>query len=141
MKRNRFIKKCGPYEVFSVSQGGDGVRLEVYPAFPQYNITEKRQQEKDIDSSWAKDPRWPIHRYKGEGGGPSIFTAIALAKEFEEFLNQSYIPEQVEEWKKTNAEALKKVRDRAKRNFERAMARQEERAMARQEKEFEEKRG
>lgn len=133
MKRNRFIKKCGPYEVYSISQDGQGVRLVIHPAFPQYNITEKRQQEKDIDSSWAKERRWPIHRYKGEGGGPGIFTAITLAKEFEEFLNQPYTEEQVKEWKKTNAEALKKVRDRAQRSFEKAMAKVE--------KEFEEKRG
>ena len=125
MKANRFIKKCGPYEVHSISQGMDGVRLEIYPAFPEYNISEKRQQEKDTDPSWAKEPRWALHRYKGDGGGPGIFTAIALAKEFEEFLNQFYSEEQVEEWKKTNAEALKKVRDKAQKRFEKAMAKQE----------------
>jgi len=81
MKQNKFVRKCGPYKVHSISQDGRGVRLEVFPAFPQYNISEKRQGEKDIDSSWAEEPRWAMHRYKGEGGGPSIFTAMALAEE------------------------------------------------------------
>lgn len=121
MKQSKFIRKCGPYEVCSISQDAHGVRLEIYPAFPQYNITPKRQQEKDIDPSWAKEPRWAIHRYNGEGGGPGIFTCIGLADEFEKFLNQAYTPEQVAEWKKTNAEALKKVRARVDKRFERAM--------------------
>lgn len=125
MKQNRFIKKCGPYEVHSISQDAQGVRLEIYPAFPQYNLTKKEQEGKYIDPSWAKEARWPIHRYKGEGGGPSIFTAIGLAKEFEEFLNQAYTEKEVKDWKATLGEALKKVRDGAKRRFEKAMAKME----------------
>jgi len=125
LKINRSVKQAGPYEVVSISQDGQGVRLEVYPAFPEYNISEKRRQEKDIDPCWKKDPRWPINRYKGRGGGPGIFTAISLAQEFEKFLNQSYTPEQVDEWKKTNAEALKKVRDQAQKAFEKRMAKVE----------------
>lgn len=121
MKQSKFIRKSGPYEVHSISQDGYGVRLEIFPAFPQYNLTEKQQKEQYIDPSWAKEPRWPIHRYKGEGGGPSIFTCIALAKEFEEFLNQPYSKEEVENWKATLGEALRKVRERAKRQFEKAM--------------------
>lgn len=127
MKANKFIKKCGPYEVHSISQSMDGVRLEVYPAFPQYNITLKRQAEEDIDESWKKESRWPIHRYAGEGGGPGIFTVIALAKEFEAFLNQLYSEEQVKIWKETNALALKKVRATQQRLFEKAMKREESR--------------
>lgn len=125
MKQNKFIKKCGPYEVHSISQDNHGVRMEIYPAFPQYNITPKRQAEKDIDPSWAKEPRWALHRYKGDGGGPGIFTAIALAREIEEFLNQSYTEAEVNEWKKTLDQALKKVREQAEKRFERAMKRQE----------------
>ena len=121
MKRNDFVKKCGPFEVVSISQDGQGVRLLVYPAFPQYNITAKRQAEKGIDPSWVKEPRWPLHRYKGEGGGPSIFTAITLASELEKFLNQEYTAEEVDEWKAINAEALKKVREKANKAFERTM--------------------
>ena len=122
MKLNKFVRKCGPYEVHSISQDNNGVRLEVFPAFPQYNISKKRQQENDIDPSWAEDSRWAIHRYKGEGGGPSIFTAIALAKEFEAFLNQPYAESQVAEWKATLSIALKRVRDRNQKRFEKAMA-------------------
>lgn len=122
MKQSKFIRKCGPYEVHSISQDGCGVRLEVFPAFPQYNISEKGQKEKDIDPSWAKDPRWPIHRYKGEGGGPSIFTALALAEEFEKFLNQLYTEAEVAEWKATLDKALHKVRERNQKQFEKAMA-------------------
>ncbi len=124
MKQDKFIKKCGPYEVHSISQDMHGIRLEIYPAFPQYNISAKRQSEKDIASYWKDDPRWPIHRYAGNGGGPGIFTAIALAGAFEDFLNQSYTEEQIKEWKDTNAEALKKIRDKRAKAFEKAMEKQ-----------------
>ena len=127
MKQNRLIRNCGPYEVHSISQDGHGVRLEIFPAFPKYNLSpkEKEQAGKDIDPWWVKDPRWPIHRYSGRGGGPGIFTAIALAREFEEWLNQFYTEEEVTNWKTTLGEALKKVRDKAQRRFEKAMAKQE----------------
>lgn len=36
MKQSKFIRKSGPYEVLSISQDRHGVRLEIYPAFPQY---------------------------------------------------------------------------------------------------------
>ncbi len=133
MKRNNFIQKSGPYEVYSISQDGRGVRLEILPAFPQYNLSEKEQTDKDIDPSWAKDPRWPIHRYKGEGGGPGIFTAIALAKEFEKFLNQAYSEAEVKAWKDTLAEALKKVRAQDTRRMNRAFAKNRERERGLQE--------
>ena len=125
MKSNKFIKDCGPYEVHSTSQGRGGVRLEIYPAYPKYNITPKRQAEKDIDPSWAKDPGWAVHREKGEGGGPSIFTAMALASEFEKFLNQSYTKREVSNWKKTLDRALRKFRAAANKRFEKAMAKLE----------------
>lgn len=112
MKQSKFIRKCGPYEVNSYSQEGRGVRLEIYPAFPQY-------EEFPDGVSWA------IHREKGEGGGPGIFTAIALAKEFEEWLNQFYSEEEVNSWKTTLGIALKKVRDKAHKQFEKAMAKLE----------------
>ena len=128
MKQSKFIRKCGPYEVHSISQDGRGVRLEIYPAFPQYNITAKRQSEKDIDRCWAEESRWAIHRASGEGGGPGIFTAIALAREFEEWLNQFYSQEEVKNWKATLAIALKKVRDKAQRQFDKAMAKLERKA-------------
>ena len=125
MKQSKFIRKCGPYEVSSFSQDGQGVRLEIYPAFPEYDLSPKRQTEKDIDPSWAKERHWVLHRYKGEGGGPGIFTAIALAREFEEWLNQFYTDEEVNNWKATLNLALKKVRDKAHKRFEKAMARLE----------------
>lgn len=56
--------------------------MVVYPAYPEY----------------GKD--WPTTRGEGEGGGPGIFTAMALAKEIEELLNVPYTPEVVLEWKK-----------------------------------------
>lgn len=125
MKQNRYIKKCGPYEVHSISQDGRGIRLEIHPAFPQYNLPEKERPQKDIDSLWAKEPRWSIHRYKGEGGGPSIFTVMALAQEFETFLNQDYTEEEIATWKGTLDEALKKVRDADKRRMDKAFAKME----------------
>ena len=122
MKQSKFIKQCGPYEVHSISQDMQGVRLEIYPAFPQYDLTSNEQLRKDIDPSWQKESKWAIHRLaKGEGGGPGIFTAIALAEEFEEWLNQFYTEEEVTTWKATLRVALKKVRDKAQRQFEKAM--------------------
>jgi len=113
MKQSKFIRKSGPYEVHSISQDGRGVRLVIYPAFPQY--------EKFPDGvSWA------IHRERGDGGGPGIFTAVALASEFEEFLNQPYSESEVENWKATLGKALKKVRDKAQRQFEKAMKKLED---------------
>ena len=91
MKRSNFIHKCGPYKVQSISQFPGGVRLEVFPAFPQYGD-------------------WAIGREKGEGGGPSIFTAMGLAKEFENFLNQDYTPETVGQWKETLKIALAELK-------------------------------
>ena len=125
MKQSKFIRKCGPYEVHSISQDRQGVRLEIYPAFPQYNLTHRDQAEKYIDPSWVKEPRWALHRYKGNGGGPGIFTAIALAREFEEWLNQPYSETEVNNWKATLEIALKKVRDKTQEQLEKAMARQE----------------
>ncbi len=107
MKRNEFIKKSGPYEVHSSSQDGLGVRLVIYPAFPTYG------------------PKWAVSRQKGEGGGPSIFTALALANEFEAFLNQSYTEADITAWKATLAEALKDVREKQKKRMEKAFARAE----------------
>lgn len=111
MKQDKFIRKCGPYEVISVSQDMNGVRLLVFPAYPLYNLTEKEQD--GVDKSWIDQPEWALHRYKGEGGGPGIFTAIALAEAFEKFLNQPYTEQQVIDWKNLNAKALKKVRNKA----------------------------
>jgi len=122
MKQNKFIRKCGPFEVHSISQDGYGVRLEIYPAFPRYNLHLGAKQRKGIDPSWAADPRWAIHRQKGDGGGPSIFTVIALANELEAFLNQPYTKSEVESWKDTLAEALKDVRMKAWKQMEKAFA-------------------
>ena len=130
MKQSKFIRKCGPYTVTSISQDGAGVRLIVYPRFPQYDVVIKNRTDKEsIDPSWIADPRWPSHRYKGEGGGPGIFTAIALAKEFEEFLNQPYTEAQVADWKELLAVALKKINDRIKKRFDRAMERRANKQM------------
>lgn len=126
MKQNKFIKKCGPFAVSSISQDGCGVRLEVYPAFPEYNLSEKGQSDSDVDESWKRDPRWAIHRLlKGEGGGPGIFTVIALAEEFEQFLNQAYSQAEVAKWKSTLKEALAKVEAAAQKRFEKAMKKRE----------------
>lgn len=112
MKQNKFIRKCGPFKVHSISQDGHGVRLEIYPAFPQY-------EEFPDNISWA------IHRQNGDGGGPDIFTAITLAEEFEEWLNQFYPEAEVNNWKITLEIALKKVRDKAQRQFKKASAKLE----------------
>lgn len=109
LKRNKLIHKSGPYIVQSYSQDGRGVRLEIYPAYPQYNLSEKQASKPDIDPEWAKERRWPLHRYKDEGGGPGIFTSMALGEAFQEFLNQSYSPEEIALWEKTFAEAQKLI--------------------------------
>ena len=89
MKRSKSVHQCGPYRVDSISQDGCGVRMVVYPAYPKH----------------GED--WAITRARGEGGGPSIFTCIALAKELEAFLNQAYSKKDVEDWKQTLDAALK----------------------------------
>lgn len=58
----------------------------VYPAFPKYE-------------EFSDGVPWAIQRVKGEGGGPSIFTAIALATEMENFLNQPYDEDSITRWK------------------------------------------
>jgi len=125
MKANKLVKGCGPYEVRSISQDRQGIRLEVYPAFPEYNLSVKERNRFEIDQEWLDEPRWAMHRYKGDGGGPGIFTAMALATALENFLNQGYTAEQVKDWKDLNALALKKVRDREKKVMERAFDKME----------------
>lgn len=99
MKQSKFIRKCGPYKVRSISQDARGVRLEVFPAFPAYD-----KDFKPLNTKWA------INRFlKKQGGGPGIFTAISLAQEFEDFLNQPYSEAAVKEWEKTLSKALPDV--------------------------------
>ena len=88
MRTNRFVKQCGPFEVVSYSQDRHGVRLTVYAAFPQYGDD------------------WAVTRIKGQGGGPSIFTAMALARDLEEVLNQPYEEGAITKWKRTLKEML-----------------------------------
>lgn len=93
MKSNKFVKKCGPFRVSSISQDRHGVRMIVYPAFTQYG------------------EGWAITRLKGEGGGPSIFTSMALASELESFLNSAYAEESIKGWHEIINKALKLARD------------------------------
>ena len=79
MKQDKFIRKCGPYAVTSVSVDHLGVRLEVFPAYPAYGD-------------------WTTTRYNDEGGGPGVFTSLALGHAFEAFLNQPYEAKEVERW-------------------------------------------
>lgn len=109
MKQNRYIRKCGPFQVSSISQDGHGVRLVVYPAFPRYGT--------------VNGVNWAISRLKGDGGGPGILTTIATAAELEQFLNQPYSAEEVAAWKATLYEALKDIRAKDQKRFDRAMAR------------------
>mgnify|MGYP001582723880 CR=1 FL=1 len=106
MKQNRYIREAGPFVVLCISQDGHGVRMVVYPAFPGYNHTEGQQESSNLSPEWTAEPRWAIHRARGDGGGPGIFSAIALAKELEAFLNQPYPMQDVDDWKATLAEAL-----------------------------------
>lgn len=126
MKQNKYVKKCGPFKVASISQDGGGIRMVVYPAFPEYNLTPKEQGDKYVDESWRKDPRWAVHRLKlGEGGGPSIFSCIALAEELEIFLNQRYTAQEIADWKSTLDEALFDYNKKQQKSFERHMNRLE----------------
>lgn len=100
----------------------------VYPAFPEYNLSPKELSRNDIDKNWKTEPRWAIHRYKlQEGGGPGIFDCIALAEEFEKFLNQQYTEKQVNEWKDTLNEALADYDKKQHKAFVRAMERESKR--------------
>ncbi len=82
-QRAALLKDSGPYRVVSHSQTGDGtVYLVVSPAFPEYG------------------DGWMRSRANGEGGGPGIFTAIALARSLEEWLNMPYSRETVVKWHK-----------------------------------------
>ena len=85
MRRPKLVRQSGPYICHSFSQDNQGVRIVIYPAFPEYS---------DPGFDWAEN------RYKGKGGGPSIFTAMALAEEIAKFLNSPYDPEAVKDWKK-----------------------------------------
>jgi len=80
VKRNRTVHNSGPYVVKSHSHKDGTVHLRVYPAFPRYG------------------DEWAITRASGKGGGPGMFTSIALADELEAFLNQGYAPEAVTRW-------------------------------------------
>jgi hypothetical protein len=107
MKRNDFIWASGPYKVSSMSQGGGGVRIVIYPAFPQYGGD------------------WAITRERAEGGGPNIFTCMALATAFEEFLNQSYPQQVVAEWKETLGRALEKHDKLTQKRLDKALGKAE----------------
>ena len=119
MKQDKFIRQCGPFKVSSISQDGLGVRLVVYPAFPRYNLSEKAMANENTAPGWQTEPRWAIHREKGDGGGPGIFTALALATAFEAFLNQPYSADQVAAWKATLEEALKPATERNRKRMAR----------------------
>ena len=81
-KRTALIRCSGPYDVDSYSQTGAGyIYFVVWPAYP----------EEGTD--------WPERRGNGEGGGPGIFTNIAVARQIEEFLNAPYSPADVTAWK------------------------------------------
>lgn len=82
MRRSSLVKNSGPYHVQSYSQTGSGfVYLVVWPAYSEY----------------GED--WVRARGEGEGGGPGIFTGIALASAIEEFLNSPYGEEAIKKWK------------------------------------------
>jgi len=83
MRRPSLVKRSGPYKCVSISQDGKEVRIVIYPAFPDYN---------------TENFKWVDHRYKEEGGGPSIFTAMALASDLQEFLNAPYSDADVANW-------------------------------------------
>jgi hypothetical protein len=103
----------------------DGIQIIIYPAFPEYDLKETDKDYKDACADWKQDGRWAMQRLKNEnGGGPSIFGCMALAEEFESFLNQPYTKEQVDSWKATLDEALADFNKRQKKLFEKAMARQ-----------------
>lgn len=85
MKRNKTVQKSGPWQVDSHSQGRGIVYFMVYPAFPEYD---------------RPDFQWAESRYNEEGGGPSIFHAMAAASELSKFLNSTYPSEAVESWSK-----------------------------------------
>lgn len=110
MKTNRFVKKCGPYYVTSHSQGEGLVYARVYPAFPEYDVDESEKTQ-DIDDSWKKEPRWAVHRFHDEGGGPSIFGSMALGDELSKFLNSQYDGAAIKHWERTISKLLKE-RDR-----------------------------
>ena len=104
MKQNKFIRDCGPFRVWSISQDMEGVRLEVYPAFPECG--DMPQFDGSMHETGERIP-WAINRLRGEGGGPGIFTAIALARIFEEWLNQFYDEKEIKRWHRTLEKALK----------------------------------
>lgn len=111
MKQDKLIREAGPYKVESITQGGEGVRLVVYPAFPEYEMP-------------GEDHRpWAVSRQQGDGGGPSIITVIVVATALEKFLNQPYSEAEVANWKAILEEALKPLRAKQQKRFARAMAR------------------
>ena len=79
--RTALIRASGPYHAQSFSQVSGGVRIILWPAYPYYGHD------------------WPETREAGQGGGPGMFTAVALASEIEAFLNAPYSQDVIEMWK------------------------------------------
>ena len=88
MKRNKTVHGHGPFVVVSCSAGGIPY-IAVYPAYTSYG------------------DGWVNSRAEQHGGGPGMFTSIALAQELEAFLNQGYEAGVIEKWKSELAEARK----------------------------------
>ena len=99
MKADKFVRRCGPYKVESILDG-QGVRLIVYPAFPDYG------------------ENWAITRAKGEDGGPSIFTAMALGNFLQDFLNQPYSQDAIDVWRQIMDEVEDIIIERNKEGVE-----------------------
>lgn len=92
MRQVKSVKQSGPFLVQSHSQGRGMVYFSIYPAFPEYDYP---------------DFKWAERRYKRDGGGPSIFTSIAVSRELEKFLNSVYTTAQVKDWQKRIKAILK----------------------------------
>lgn len=81
-RRKALMRNSGPYYAESYSQMGEGVRIVIYAAYPQY----------------GED--WPQSRMSHEGGGPGIFTAMTLTELICDFLNAPYSKEEVATWRR-----------------------------------------
>ena len=77
-KHTKLIKDSGPYRVESMI--GEFGGLRVRPKHPDYG------------EDWQQDQK------DGHGGGPGLFTRMALAEDVQALLNSVFDPDEVKAW-------------------------------------------
>lgn len=95
MKQNKTVRESGPYIVQSHSQGRGIVYFQVFPAFMEHD---------NIEEGYL----WAESRFNGDGGGPGMFTSIAVASALQGFLNSPYDRNDCQSWENRLESLLKR---------------------------------